>query len=184
DAVAARNALRAQRVPHAIRECHEFTVSYFPRFANDGGAFRAQRGRRIQKMRRQIEMLRQFPVHRSFGGSHAEPSVHTDIFVPNLGVVSDVLREHLDAFARTGVEDLRAVFAEPVNSAREIHGFADDYRADAELAYQAAAIPAGSQRGYHDFVAVAALPACFAKSICFAVGGRIAFLDSAVVAAS
>src|SRR5437016_5310538 len=99
-------------------------------------------------------------------------------------MVGNVFSKHLDAFFRMGVKDLGAVFAEPVNAAAKIHGFADDYRADAKLANQAAAIPAGSERGHHDFVAVAPLPACFAKSIRFTVRGGIAFLDSAVVAAS
>src|SRR5438093_13136859 len=98
-------------------------------------------------------------------------------------MVGNIFSKHLDAFFRMGVKDLGVVFAEPVNSAREIHGFADDYRADAELAYQAAAIPARCQRGHHDFVAVTSLPTRFAKCVCFPVRGRTPFRASAAVAA-
>src|SRR5438046_3963198 len=80
-----------------------------------------------------------------------------------------------------GVEDFGSVFAEPVDAAAKIHGFADDHRADAKLTDQAAAIPAGGKRGYHDFVAITSLSPCFAKSIRLTMRGRIAFLHSAVV---
>src|SRR5712692_1577756 len=111
-------------------------------------------------------------------------SFFTDIFSPNFRVLCDIFGEHLDAFVRMSVEDFGAVLAQPVDAAAEIHGLADNYGADAKLADQAAAIPAGSQRGHHDFVTVAALPACFAKRIRFTMCGGIAFLHSAVVAAS
>ena len=83
-----------------------------------------------------------------------------------------------------GVEDCDAVFAEPVDAAAKIHRFANDHCADAELADQAAAIPAGSESGHHDLVAVTSLPARFAKSIGLAMCGGIAFLHSAIVAAA
>ena len=40
DAVAARYALREQRVPHAIRQRCQFTVGYFARFPGNGYAIR------------------------------------------------------------------------------------------------------------------------------------------------
>ena len=80
--------------------------------------------------------------------------------------------------------DLDAVFAEPVEAAGEIHRFADNQRADVELADQAAAVPAGGESGDHDFVAVGALAAGFAEGVGFAVDGGIAFLDAAIVAAA
>src|SRR5260370_2833962 len=90
-------------------------------------------------------------------------SVHTDIFVPNLRMIGNVPPEHLDAFARMGVEDFGAVLAEPVDAAAKIYRLADDYGTNSKLADEAAAIPAGSQGGRHDFVAVSALAAGFAK---------------------
>ena len=109
-------------------------------------------------------------------------SFFTDIFSPDFRVADHVFSEHLDTFVRMGVEDFCAVFAEPVDAAAEINGLADNDGADAELADQAAAIPAGSEGGYHDFVAVSALAARFAKRICFTMRGGIAFLDPSIVA--
>src|SRR5882672_7636933 len=83
-----------------------------------------------------------------------------------------------------GVEDFGAVFAEPIDAALKIHGLADDDGADAELPDEAAAIPARSESGYHDFVAVGALAAGFAKGVRLTVRGRIAFLHPTIVAAS
>src|SRR5882762_11887324 len=117
-----------------------------------------QRSRCVQKMRRHIEMFRQFHVH-EFSDSRYKFSVHTDVFVPNLRMIGNVPPEHLDAFARMGVEDFDPVLAEPVKAAAEIHGLADDHGANAKLADEAAAIPAGSQGGHHDFVAVGTLAA-------------------------
>ncbi len=38
--IAAGNALRKQRIPRAIGERGKFAITYFARFANDGGALR------------------------------------------------------------------------------------------------------------------------------------------------
>src|SRR5260370_38363945 len=82
-----------------------------------------------------------------------------------------------------GVEHFRAVLAEPIDAAAEIHGLADHYGANAKLADQTAAIPARSERSHHNFVSVAALPARLLKRVRFAMRGRDAILHSAVVAA-
>jgi hypothetical protein len=82
------------------------------------------------------------------------------------------------------VDDAGAVFDEPVEAAAKTHGFADDEGADVELANEAAAVPAGSERGDHDFVAVGALAAGFAKGVGLAVNARVALLDAAVAAAA
>ncbi len=111
-------------------------------------------------------------------------SFFADIFFPHFRVLRDVFGEHLDAFVRVGVEHFGAIFAQPIDPAAEIHGLADHYGANAKLADQAAAIPARSQRGHHDFVAVTPLPAGFAKRVRFAMRRRIALLHSAVVARS
>ena len=63
------------------------------------------------------------------------------------------------------IDHFDSIFSEPVEAARKIHRFANDQRADAELAHQSAAIPAGRQRGHHDFVAICALPSRLAKCV-------------------
>src|SRR5712692_7408126 len=111
-------------------------------------------------------------------------SFFADVFFPDFRVRGDIFGEHLDAFVRMGVEHFGAVFAQPIDAAAEIYGLADHNGANPKLADQAAAIPAGSQRGHHDLVAVTPLPARFAKRIRLAMRRRIALLHSAVVAAS
>src|SRR6266851_4073393 len=107
-----------------------------------------------------------------------------DIFSPDFRVIGHIFGEHVDAFVRVGVEHFGAVFAQPIDAAAEIYGLADNYGANAKLADQAAAVPAGRQGRDHDFVAVSSLPARFAKRVRFAMRGRIALLNSAVVAPS
>ena len=109
-------------------------------------------------------------------------SLLSDIFAPHFRVLGHVLGKHLNAFVGVGVEDVRTVLDQPIEAAAEINGLADNYGADAELADQAAAIPAGSEGGHHDFVAVSALAARFAKRICFTMRGGIALLDPSIVA--
>src|SRR6266478_2321712 len=112
------------------------------------------------------------------------PSVHTDIFVPNFRMVRNVPGEHSNALLGVQVDDIDSILDQPIDAAAEIYGLADDYGADAELADEAAAIPARSQRRDHNLVAVTSLPARLSKRIRFTVRGRIAFLHSAVVAFS
>jgi hypothetical protein len=50
NAVALRDALREQRIPHTIGKRREFAVSDFAGLANDGNAFRMPPGRLFQKM--------------------------------------------------------------------------------------------------------------------------------------
>src|SRR5260370_40838779 len=89
----------------------------------------------------------------------------------------------MNAFGGVEVDDLDAIFAEPVDAAVEVGGLADDHGGDAELADEAAAIPAGRQGGDHNFFAIAALTASTAKSVGFSVDGWIVFLHTAGVAA-
>src|SRR6266849_6927224 len=99
-------------------------------------------------------------------------------------MVRNVPGENSNALLGVQVDDIDSILAQPIDAAAEIHGLADHYGANAKLADQAAAIPARSQRGRHDFVAVSPLPARFAKRIRLAMRGRITLLHSAVVAAS
>src|SRR5438876_3280665 len=94
------------------------------------------------------------------------------------------VREDVDAFFGAKVNDLGAVFAQPIDAAAEIDGLSHDDSADAKLANQTATVPTGRQGGHHDFVVVTAVAARLSKSIRFAMHGRIAFLHSAVAAAS
>jgi len=59
---------------------------------------------------------------------------------------------------------------------------AHDQGAEAELADEAAAVPAGGEGGDHDEVAVGALAAGVAEGVGFAVDGGVVLLDAAVVA--
>src|SRR5260370_8529563 len=111
-------------------------------------------------------------------------SVFADVFVPDVGILRNVVREHVDAIFGVEVDDFGAIFTEPSEAGAEVDGLGDDHSADGELAYQAAAIPAGSERGHHDLVAVTTLAAGLSKGVRFAMRGGIAFLHSAVVAAS
>src|SRR5258707_653282 len=81
----------------------------------------------------------------------------------------NVVREHLDAIFGVEVDDIGAVLAQPIDAAAKVHGLADHYGADAKLANQAAAVPAGRQGSNHDFVAVAPLAPCLSKGICFSM---------------
>ncbi len=83
---------------------------------------------------------------------------------------------------RVHVDHFDSGIAEPLNAAVEIDGLTHDYFFEVELAGESRAVPAWSECGYEDLVAVGFLPAGFPESICFAVDGWIIFLDPAVVA--
>ena len=101
--------------------------------------------------------------------------------MPHRGIRGDVVREQIDALLRMKIDHFDAILSQPIDATAEIHGLADDQHADAELPHQPAAIPAGGQRGHHDFVPITALPPGLAKRIRFAVHGRIIFLNPAIV---
>jgi hypothetical protein len=111
-------------------------------------------------------------------------TILADVFVPDRGICGDVIGEQADAFVGVQVDDSDTAFAQPIDAAAEVDRLADDDRPDVELADQAAAVPAGSKRGDHDFVAIAALTAGFAEGVGFSVDGGIALLDAAVVSAA
>lgn len=108
-------------------------------------------------------------------------SLFPDVFFPDFGMLAYIFREQIDTFAGVEVNDFDAILEQPIDSALKVHGLANDDRPDAKLPDQTAAIPARSQRRYHDFVAVGSLAPRAAKRVGFPVRGGIAFLHPAIV---
>src|SRR5690606_9900250 len=108
--------------------------------------------------------------------------VFADVLVPHVRVGGDPVAKHADALGVVEVDDLNALFAQPLVPALEVDRLAHHHRADAELPDQATAVPARRERGHHDGVAVGALAPGLAEGIGLAVHGRIVFLHPAVVA--
>ena len=81
-----------------------------------------------------IQPARNFSIHLLFA----------DVLVPDFGVLGDEAFKQLAALACVEIDDLDAIFAQPVEAAGKGAAFADHERADAELAHQSAAIPAGA----------------------------------------
>ena len=67
------------------------------------------------------------------------------------------------------VDDLDTDGAEPLQATGEVTGFADDERAQAELANEAATVPARGKRADHDEVAIGSLASGAAEGVGFAV---------------
>ena len=140
------------------------------RFAQDDGGFGwCGREHKQRQAGRQAE---------DFG----EALVEADVFVPEGGVCGDVVAHHGDAVGVGEVDDVDAEFAEPKLAAGEVDALAEDDGAEAELADEAAAIPAGGERGDHDEVAVGALAAGVAEGVGLTVEAGVGLLDAAVVA--
>jgi len=70
-------------------------------------------------------------------------SVLPDVFVPYLGIISDVISQQSYALTRLQVNYLNSVIPQPVNSSAKILRLAHDDRADLELTDQPAAINTG-----------------------------------------
>ena len=109
-------------------------------------------------------------------------SVEADVFVPEGGVVEDEVGHEGDAGGGGEVEDGDVDGAEPVDAAGEGLGFADDEGAEAELADESAAVPAGGEGGDDDEVAVGALAAGAAEGVGFGVDGGVGLLDATIAA--
>ncbi len=77
--------------------------------------------------------------------------------------------------------DLDAVVAEPVDASLEGLAFADDDGAEAKLADESCAVPAGGEGGDHDQVSIRALTAGVAEGVGLRVSGWVVVLDAAVV---
>ena len=114
----------------------------------------------------------------------AGPRLSADVLVPDVRMTRDPRTQHLDALGRGEVDDLYAVFPEPVETAGEVDRLAEDHPADAELPDEAAAVPARSERRHHRLVAVTALAARLAERVDLAVDRRVVFLDAPVVPAA
>src|SRR5580698_701125 len=104
-----------------------------------------------------------------------------NVFIPYGGVRANVIREERRAFAGIQVNHVDADRAQPVHTALKIAALADDHGAEAKLAHQPAAIPAGRQGGNHNKVAITSLAARVAEGVGFAVHGGIALLYATVV---
>src|SRR4029077_18246383 len=105
------------------------------------------------------------------------------VFIPNFGVLPDKLAQQAGALVGVEVNHCDSVVTQPVDAAFESHRFAHDHRSDPELPYKPAAVPARCERGNHDRVAVAALPARFSKGVGLAVDRWIILLDPPVMTA-
>src|SRR5689334_7558627 len=93
----------------------------------------------------------------------------SNIFAPHCRVFGNIPAQQLLAFPRIHVDYANPVLAQPVDTTLKIPRLPHDDRANAELADESAAIPARGQSGCHDFVAIAALAAGFAKRVSLAV---------------
>lgn len=105
-----------------------------------------------------------------------------NVFVPEGRVGGDEGLHEGDAVLVGEVEDVNAGVAEPGEGSGEVLGFADEDGAEAELADEAGAVPAGGECGDEDEVAVGGLAAGSAEGVGFAVDGGVVLLDAAVSA--
>ena len=99
-------------------------------------------------------------------------------------MVVDEIPHHGNAAWVGQVDDVEAVFSEPLGATLEVDRIADHHRADVELADQSTAIPAGFQRRHQDLVSIAPLPSGLAEGVGLAVYGWVALLHPAIVAAT
>jgi hypothetical protein len=106
------------------------------------------------------------------------------IFLPNLWILCNIVRQHADARFLVQIHHFDSVFPQPVDSPAKAPRFPHDYRADPKLPDQSAAIPARRQCRYHDLVAVSSLSARFPECIRFRVSRRIALLHPPVMSSS
>lgn len=106
----------------------------------------------------------------------------TNVFIPHIGILSNVVRQQRNALLRVEIDNFNAKGPKPLDPALEISALSNNDCLESKLANQPAAIPAGSERCDHDLVAIAALPAGIAEGIRFAMQRRIAILYAAVVA--
>ena len=106
---------------------------------------------------------------------------HTDVLIPDVRVVADVVSEEPCALGGMEFDDFNVKFAQPVDAATEVLGFTNDDGSKPELADESTAIPAGRKRGDHDEVAVGSLAPSMAEGIGLAVDGWIVLLNTAIV---
>src|SRR5579871_3635522 len=92
-------------------------------------------------------------------------------------------RQQVCAFGRVQIDHLDTPLPQPVDAATKSARLTDDHFSDAELHYQAAAVPAWCERSDHNLILVAPLTTRLTKCVSLTVDGRIVFLDTAVVSA-
>src|SRR5579863_8950401 len=78
-----------------------------------------------------------------------------NILIPDFGMRGDEAFHQSAALGAVEIDHFRSVLAQPVETSRKGSALAHHQRANAELAHQSAAIPAGSKRGDHYQVAIA-----------------------------
>ena len=110
--------------------------------------------------------------------------IFTDVFVPNGGIVLNIIGEQTHTVLRVEIGNFDVERAKPINAALKRARFAHDDPRKTELANQATTIPARSKCGDHSEFAVAALAAGVAERVSFSVQRRIAKLDAAIVASA
>src|SRR5918995_4328411 len=97
----------------------------------------------------------------------------SDVLVPDLWPLGDEAAQQVDALARVEVDDLDSEPAKPVDPTLEGARLTHDDARDRELADQAAAVPAGSERGRHRGVAIARAAPRGPERVGLAVGGGV-----------
>src|SRR5579871_1172274 len=107
-----------------------------------------------------------------------------DVLVPDVRMLCNVAFKQFAAGEVVEVDHLDAVFAQPVEAAREGAAFAHYERANAKLPDETAAIPAGRERSDHNEVAIAFLAASAAEGIGFAMHAGVALLHPPVMPAA
>src|SRR4051794_17688083 len=107
-----------------------------------------------------------------------------DVLVPDLGMRGDEAGQQLDALGRRQIHDLDAALAKPVDAAGERDRLAHHHLGDAELADEAAAVPARGKRRHHHRVAIGAPAARAPERVGLSVKRWILLLDAPVVSAA
>ncbi len=105
-----------------------------------------------------------------------------DVFVPDFRMGLDVSGEKRGALLGIKIDHLHAERTKPVNATLKRPALTNDERGKTELADEAAAVPAGRERGHHNEIAIAALAARTTKRVGLRMHRGIALLDAPVVA--
>src|SRR6266853_1505041 len=101
------------------------------------------------------------------------PSLHSNIFVPNLGISPDILTQQRGALRRIEIKDSYAKRAQPLHAALKSAALSNHNRTESKLPDQSTAIPARRQRRNHGQASIAALASRVAEGIGLSVHGRV-----------
>lgn len=116
--------------------------------------------------------------------ANSSQSVDPDVLVPNIRLCRNKITQQFFALFRIEIDNFDAVLSQPIDPALKRLRFANDYRSNAELANETAAIPARSKGRHHNCVTIAALAPGFAKGIRLTVYCRIVLLHATVMTAT